>query len=62
MTVGEERYPALTSFAIAAAEVALMLQIIEHTWSAAPWIGLGGALGVTVAMATHRKIRELFSK
>lgn len=47
---------ALTSFAMAAAEVALMLQVIQHTWSTVPWIGLGGAIGVTVAMATHRII------
>ena len=46
---------ALTSFAIAAAEVALLLQIVEHTWDTVPWIGLGGAIGVTAAMAAHRR-------
>ena len=50
----------LTPFAIAAAEVAVMLQVIEHTWSAVPWIGLGGAIGVTMAMSLHQKIRGLF--
>lgn len=47
---------ALTSFAMAAAEVALMLQVIEHTWDTVPWIGLGGAMGVTAAMVTHRRL------
>ena len=49
----------LTPFAIAAAEVAVMLQVIEHTWSAVPWIGLGGAIGVTSAMALHGRIKEM---
>jgi hypothetical protein len=47
-----------TSFAIAVAEVAVVLAVIHYTWSAVPWIGLGGALGVTAAMATHRYIRK----
>ena len=48
-----------TSFAMAAAEVALMLQVIEHTWSAVPWIGLGGAIGVTSAIALHGRVRGM---
>lgn len=44
----------LTSFAMAAAEVAMVLQVVEHTWSAVPWIGAGGAIGVTAAMVAHR--------
>ena len=46
----------VTSFAMAAAEVAMVLQVVEHTWSAVPWIGAGGALGVTIAMFTHRRL------
>lgn len=50
---------ALTSFAMAAAEVAVVLAVISYTWAAVPWIGLGGAIGVTAAMATHRYIRKI---
>lgn len=45
-----------TSFAMAAAEVALMLQVIQHSWSSVPWIGTGGAIGVTTAMLFHRRV------
>lgn len=47
-----------TSFAIAFAEVAVVLVVVERGLAAAPWIGLGGALGVTAAMEMHRKIRQ----
>jgi len=47
---------ALTSFAMAGAEVTLMLQIVEHTYQTIPWIGLGGAMGVTAAMAIHGRV------
>lgn len=50
---------AITSFAIAIAEVAVVLAVVMHTWDAVPWIGLGGAFGVTAAMATHRHIRKV---
>lgn len=50
---------AATSFAIAVAEVAVVLAVIHYTWSAVPWIGMGGAVGVTAAMATHRYIRKV---
>lgn len=49
---------ALTSFAIAVAEVGIVLSVIDKTWSAVPFIGAGGAIGVTAAMATHRYIRR----
>jgi len=48
---------ALTSFGIAVAEVGVVLAVIAYTWSAVPWIGLGGACGVTLAMVMHRRIR-----
>lgn len=50
---------ALTSFAMAGAEVAVVLAVISYTWAAVPWIGLGGAVGVTAAMASHRYIRRI---
>lgn len=50
---------ALTSFVIAIAEVAVVLAVVAHTWAAVPWIGLGGAIGVTAAMASHRYIRRV---
>lgn len=56
VTGGHYFAASITSFAIAAAEVAVLLQVIEHTWSAVPWIGLGGAIGVTSAMFSHKKI------
>lgn len=46
----------LTSFAMAGAEVAMVLQVVAHTWAAVPWIGAGGALGVTAAMGAHRRL------
>lgn len=47
---------AITSFGMAVAEVALVLQVVANSWQAVPWLGIGGALGVTTAMFTHRKL------
>ena len=46
-----------TSFAIAFAEVAVVLLVVDKGWPAAPWVGLGGAFGVTAAMTLHRWAR-----
>jgi len=46
---------ALTSYFIALAEVAVLLIVIDKGWPAVPWIGTGGALGVTLAMYSHRR-------
>jgi hypothetical protein len=46
-----------TSFAIAFAEVAVVLMVVDKGWTAAPWVGLGGAAGVTSAMTMHRWAR-----
>lgn len=46
-----------TSFAIAFAEVAVVLLVVDKGLPAAPWVGLGGALGVTAAMTLHRWAR-----
>ena len=49
---------AITPYAIACAEVASVLLVVQTGWSAIPWVGTGGALGVTAAMWTHRRIRN----
>lgn len=47
---------AATSYGMAFAEVGVVLSVVDYGWSAAIWIGTGGAIGVTAAMASHRKI------
>jgi len=47
---------ALTPFVIATGEVLTVLIVIENGYPAIPWIGAGGAIGVTLAMWSHRKI------
>jgi hypothetical protein len=49
---------AITPFLIATAEVASVLMVVQTGWTAIPWVGTGGALGVTAAMWTHRKFRR----
>jgi len=49
---------AITPYAIACAEVASVLLVVRTGWSAIPWVGTGGALGITFAMWTHRRIRN----
>jgi hypothetical protein len=44
---------ALTSYAIAFAEVAVIVGIVTAGWSAVVWVGTGGAIGVTTAMLAH---------
>ena len=46
---------AATPYAIAVAEVATVLWVVDVGWPAIPWVGTGGALGVTAAMYSHRK-------
>ena len=48
---------ALTPYAIAAAEVATVLIVVETGWSAIPWVGTGGAIGAVSAMYVHRALR-----
>jgi hypothetical protein len=49
---------AITPFAIAAAEVASVLWVVSAGWPAVPWVGGGGAIGVTAAMWAHRRWRR----
>jgi hypothetical protein len=46
---------ALTPYLIACAEVASVLWVVAIGWPAVPWVGTGGALGVTSAMILHRR-------
>lgn len=42
-------------FAIAAAEVASVLFVVQSGWVAVPFVGAGGACGVTLAMYVFRR-------
>jgi len=55
---GQYLAAAITPFLIAAADVASVLLVVKTGWAAIPWVGTGGALGVTTAMWMHRKFRE----
>lgn len=50
-------WAAITPFALAAAEVGLILVVVNKGWPAVPWIGAGGSAGVLSAMALHRWAR-----
>ena len=54
---GQYMLAAVTPFAIAIFEVATVLWVVDTGWSAVPWVGTGGALGVTSAMYLHRYFR-----
>ena len=47
---------AVTPYGIAVAEVATVLWVVQIGWSSIPWVGTGGALGVTTAMILHRRV------
>lgn len=47
---------ALTSYLMAAADVGVVLSVVQYGWDAIPWIGTGGAIGVTAAMYSHRRL------
>jgi Na+/alanine symporter len=52
---GHYRAAVFTSYAMAIAEVMLVLYIIDGGVNTIPWIGSGGALGVVGGMYFHRK-------
>lgn len=54
VTGGHYLAAAITSYAIAAAEVTVILMAVRYGWDAIPWMGTGGAIGVTAAMIMHR--------
>ena len=53
---------ALTPFAIATAEVAVVLLVVKTGWSSIPAVGLGGAIGATAAMAAHPLVIRFWRK
>jgi len=53
---GQYMLAAVTPYAIAIAEVASVLWVVQTGWSSIPWVGTGGALGVTSAMYLHRRV------
>lgn len=44
-----------TSYAIAIGEVAIVFNVAQIGWPAIPWIGTGGAIGVTLSMYVHNR-------
>ena len=52
---GHYVFAAITPYAIAVFEVATVLWVVDTGWSSIPWVGTGGALGVTTAMFMHRR-------
>ena len=55
---GQYLFAALTPFLIACAEVACVLWVVKTGWSAVPFVGAGGAIGVTAGMWVHRRLSE----
>lgn len=47
---------ALTPYVIAASEVAMVLLVVDTGWTAIPWVGTGGSIGVISAMYLHRRL------
>lgn len=52
---GHYLWAAATSYAIALAEIGVVLGIVAQGIGAVLYVGTGGALGVIAAMAFHRK-------
>lgn len=53
---------AITPYFIACGEVASVLYVVHIGWSAIPFAGTGGAIGVTAAMVLHKRLREFMEK
>jgi len=52
---GNYKLAVLTSFGMAVGEITLILNVVNIGWGSAIWVGTGGAIGVCLAMYTHRK-------
>lgn len=48
----------LTSYLMAVADVSCVILVVHTGWAAIPWVGTGGALGVTAAMWVHRRFAK----
>lgn len=49
---------AITPYAIACAEVASVVWVVQTGWSSIPYVGTGGALGVTCGMWLYRSMNH----
>ena len=45
----------ITSYLMAIGEVAVVLFVVDYGWESIPWVGTGGAIGVTLSMYYHNK-------
>jgi len=50
-------WAAATSYALAAADVAVVIGVVKYGALSIPYIGTGGAAGVVAAMLLHKKLR-----
>ena len=48
-----------TSYLMAVGEVAVVLGVVDTGWSAVPWVGTGGAIGVVASMYIHKKYFQI---
>jgi hypothetical protein len=48
-------WAAFTSYLIAIGEVAVVYNVAQVGWTAVPYVGTGGALGVTLSMYAHNR-------
>lgn len=46
---------AITPYFLACAEVASVLYVVSTGWSAIPYVGTGGAIGIVFSMLAHRR-------
>jgi len=44
-----------TSYLIAIGEVAIVYNVAQVGWIAVPWVGTGGAIGITLSMYIHNR-------
>ncbi len=49
---------AITSFCIAVAQYWLITAVVASGWYGVIWMGLGGAIAVTLAMRFHKRVIE----
>lgn len=59
---GHYALAAITPYFIACGEVASVLYVVHIGWAAVPWVGTGGSIGVTAAMALHKRLRKMMEK
>lgn len=53
---GHYAMAAITPYFIAIGEVASVLFVVDTGWSSIPYVGTGGAIGITLSMYLHRRV------